>query len=50
MTTPQLMKILKEEYGINSHRQTIKSDIGALIELNRNIYRKEKFKSDNKYI
>lgn len=30
LTTAQLMKILKEEYGINSHRQTIKSDIDVL--------------------
>lgn len=30
LTTAQLMKILKEEYGINSHRQTIKSDIDIL--------------------
>ena len=30
LTTAQLMKILKKEYGINSHRQTIKSDIDVL--------------------
>lgn len=30
LTTAQLIKILKEEYGINSHRQTIKSDIDVL--------------------
>lgn len=30
LTTAQLMKMLKDEYGINSHRQTIKSDIDVL--------------------
>ena len=30
LTTAQLMKILEEEYGIKSHRQTIKSDIEIL--------------------
>lgn len=30
LTTAQLMSILKEEYGINSHRQTIKSDVDIL--------------------
>lgn len=30
LTTAQLMEILKDEYGINSHRQTIKSDIDIL--------------------
>lgn len=30
LTTAQLMTILKEEYGIKSHRQTIKSDIDIL--------------------
>lgn len=30
LTTAQLMEILKEDYGINSHRQTIKSDIDIL--------------------
>lgn len=30
LTTAQLIKILEEEYGINSHRQTIKSEIDIL--------------------
>lgn len=30
LTTAQLIKILEEEYGIKSHRQTIKSDIDVL--------------------
>lgn len=30
LTTAQLIKILEEEYGIKSHRQTIKSDIDIL--------------------
>lgn len=37
LTTAQLMKILKEEYGINSHRQTIKSDIDILIKFGMEI-------------
>ncbi len=30
LTTAQLIKILEEEYGVKSHRQTIKSDIDIL--------------------
>ncbi len=37
LTTAQLMKILKEEYGINSHRQTIKADIDVLIKFGMEI-------------
>ena len=37
LTTAQLMKILKEEYGINSHRQTIKSDIDVLMKFGMEI-------------
>ncbi len=37
LTTAQLMKILKEEYGINSHRQTIKSDINVLVKFGMEI-------------
>ena len=37
LTTAQLMKILKDEYGINSHRQTIKSDIDILVKFGMEI-------------
>ncbi len=30
LTTAQIMRILEERYGITSHRQTIKTDIGLL--------------------
>ena len=30
LTTAQIMKILEEQYGIKSHRQTIKADIELL--------------------
>ena len=30
LTTAQLMQILEEQYGISSHRQTIKADIDLL--------------------
>lgn len=47
LTTAQLMKILKEEYGINSHRQTIKSDIDVLTKFGMEI---EEIKStQNRY-
>lgn len=37
LTTAQLMTILKDEYGINSHRQTIKSDIDILLKFGMEI-------------
>lgn len=37
LTTTQLIKILKEEYGISSHRQTIKTDIDVLIKFGMEI-------------
>lgn len=37
LTTAQLMRKLEEEYGIKSHRQTIKSDIDVLIKFGMEI-------------
>ena len=37
LTTAQLIQILKEQYDINSHRQTIKADIDILMKFGMEI-------------